>query len=186
MTGASMIFVRVIWDAHVVKLPLALPGARMIELHVQPEPSHPFGRKGLTLASAWTQLAKPEHAGLLILDGDVAVDPWDVLMMMAAVNLEPAAVHVAPAKIWQATTGSDQLWTWGHWRDQRGQEWTEEPQWFAFNFTYLPRKLIELAITKGLRSKQFPQVDMWVSEVAQKAGIPVRVVKDCAPKHMHY
>lgn len=186
MSGASMIFVRVIWDAHVVKLPLALPGARMIELHVQPEPAHPFGRKGLALASAWQQLSKPEHSGMLILDGDVAVDPWDVLTMMLAVNTEPGAVHVAPAKIWQATTGSEQMWTWGHWRDQRSQEWCEDPQWFAFNFTYLPRKVMEAAIKAGLKQWQFPNVDMNVSRAARAAGVPVRVVKDCAPKHMHY
>lgn len=187
MSGpVGMIFVRVIWDAHVVKLPLALPGARMIELHVQPEPSHPFGRKGLTLASAWTTLATDEHAGMLILDGDVAIDPWDVLMMLAAVQSEPDAVHVAPAKIWRTTTGSEELWTWGHWRGERSQEWCEDPDFFAFNFTYIPRRVIEEAVKKGLRSWAFPHVDQRVSRTARQLGIPVRVVKDCSPKHMHY
>lgn len=45
ITPVEFMFLRVIWDAHHIKFPLRITGANIKELHVQPEPAHPFGRK---------------------------------------------------------------------------------------------------------------------------------------------
>jgi hypothetical protein len=184
----SFIFLRVIWDAHHVKVPLArIFGSSMKELHVAPEPGHPFGRKGLALASAWKTLARPDTAGMLLLDGDVLIDPHDYLMMLSSLVTEPDAIHIGPAKLWPVTMGDAPGWVWGHCRNAEwSQEMTENPDFTAFNFTYVPRRVWELAIGKGLKGWVFPEVDRGVSRVAREAKVPMRVVKDCHPKHMHY
>jgi hypothetical protein len=181
----AFIFVRVIWDAHPVKFPLRLHQVRINELHVSPETAYPFGRKGLVLESGWKQLSDPDSQGLLILDGDVMIDPQDFENMRCAIEADPDCVWVAPARIWPVSTGKPR-WTWGHWKDQPSTEWCDNPEWFAFNFTYLPAALMTAAIKDSLRLWQFPKVDMNMSRTARKQGIKVRVVPDCAPKHMHY
>jgi hypothetical protein len=183
------LFVRVIWDAHSISFPLKMPLANIKEVHVAPEPSHPFGRKGLVLASAWKQATdgRPDITGMLIVDGDVLIDPHDWIMMRQAIQLEPGAVNIAPAKLWPVSLDALPGWAWGHCKNGNfTQEPTDDPDFFAFNFTYLPRKLMELCIQKGLKGWAFPNVDTNVSRVARQANIPMRVVKDCHPKHMHY
>jgi hypothetical protein len=186
--GIPFIFLRIIWDAHTVQLPpMRIFGATIKELHVAPEPAHPFGRKGLALASAWKTLTGPEHAGMLLLDGDVLIDPHDYMMMLVAIHQEPDAVHIGPAKLWPISMGDAPGWVWGHCRNAEwSQEPTDNPDFFAFNFTYVPRRVWELSIQKGLKGWVFPGVDRGVSKVAREARIPMRVVKDCHPKHMHY
>lgn len=180
-------FFRIIWDAHIVRFPLRLASANIKEVHVSPEPGAPFGRKGLALAAAWKQVAEPDTAGVLLIDGDVLIDPHDYTMMREAIQAEPGAVHIGPAKLWPTSKNDLSGWAWGHCRNGVfTQEWTEDPDFFAFNFTYVPREVMELAIRKELRNKQFPEVDRFVSRMAREAGIPMRVVKDCHPKHMHY
>jgi hypothetical protein len=183
------LFVRVLWDAHTVEFPLRLPMANIKEIHVTPEASHPFGRKGLVLASAWKQATegRPDIAGMLILDGDVLIDPHDWFMMRQAIQLEPGAVQIGPSKLWPVSLDGLPGWAWGHCKNGNfTQDDTDDPDFFAFNFTYIPRKVIELAIAKGLKTKVFPGVDTFVSKTAREAKIPMRVVKDCYPKHMHY
>lgn len=183
------LFVRVLWDAHSISFPLRMPFANIKEVHVAPEPTHPFGRKGLVLASAWKQATtdRPDIMGMLILDGDVMIDPHDWFMMRQAIQMEPDAVQIAPVRLWPVSLGDLPGWAWGHCRDGNfTQEMTEDPDFFAFNFTYIPRRVIELAIAQGLKGWQFPNVDTNVSRVARNAKVPMRVVKDCSPKHMHY
>lgn len=187
MTPVPYLFLRIIWTAHRVQFPLLMPVFNIKEVRVSPEPAAPFGRKGLVLASAWKQLAKPDTAGVLFLDGDVVVDPHDVMMMLLAINKDPAAVHIAPAKLWPVTMGDAPGWVWGHCRNAEwSQVMTMDPDFFAFNFTYVPRKVIETAIGKGLRGKVFPEVDRHVSKTARELGTRMSVVEDCYPKHMHY
>ena len=187
MNGVPYLFLRVIWTAHRVAFPLHITGFNIKEVQVSPEPAAPFGRKGLVLASAWKQLAKPDTAGVLLLDGDVLVDPHDVMMMLVALTKDPDAVHIGPAKLWPVTMGDAPGWVWGHCRNAEwSQVMTTNPDFFAFNFTYIPRRVVELAIAKGLRTKVFPEVDRHVSRMAREAGIRMHVVEDCHPKHMHY
>jgi len=187
VTAAPFMFLRLIWDGHHVRFPLRIAGVNIKELHVVPETAHPFGRKGLALAGAWKQLAEPDMSGLLILDGDVAIDPYDYMMMYVAIQKDPAAVHIGPTKLWPISKMDLDGWAWGH---CRGNVWGQlmelNPDFFAFNFTYIPRRVIELAIAKDLKGKQFPHVDQHISRVAREAGVRMNVVEECSPKHMHY
>jgi hypothetical protein len=182
-----ILFFRLIWDGHHVHFPLRINAVNMKELHVVPETAHPFGRKGLALAGAWGQLATPETAGLLILDGDVVIDPHDYVMMWAAIQKEPTAVHIGPTRLWPVSKNDLDGWAWGHCRDNQFSQVMEmNPDFFAFNFTYVPRRVIELAVKAGLKNTQYPGVDKLMSRTARQAGVPMRVVEDCQPKHLHY
>lgn len=182
---AEFLFVRVVWDRQ--SYPLNLLGIRMHTLNIGPEgATHPFGRKGLALEQTWRHLSVKEQAGMLILDGDTVVDPHDVVMMFAAIEADPDAVHIAPAKIWPVSTGHP-TWTWAHFKNyEASRELITDPDFFSFNFTYLPRALVEASIKAGLRSWVFPRVDAQVSRVARQQGFKIRVVEDCQPKHMHF
>jgi hypothetical protein len=173
--------VRVNWDRTMIPLPLR----GFYTLHVGPEPDYPFGRKGLAIASAWGQLAPPGAAGLVILDGDVAVDPRDVAEMLAAVDAEPGAVHVAPVKLWPASTKKDR-WVWGHGKGQFTRDDPDDPDVFGFSFTYLPRKLLEATIKAGLSEWTYPNVDRLTRRTATQLRLPVRVVRGASPKHLNY
>lgn len=160
---------------------------RFLDVDVTPEPGFPQGRKGLAIASAWQAFGGTQQAdGMILADKDVALDPQMILAMSAAVHAEPAAVHTAPVRIWPATTGRAQ-WTWAHWRDQPSQHVDEDPVWFSFCFTYLPRALLDHADRQaGLRTWTYPSVDARMSKLAAQLRIPVRVVPDCYPVHVHW
>jgi hypothetical protein len=176
---ADVICVRVCWNG--TELPLRL--SRFHKLHVSPEAEHPFGRKGLALASAWNTLA-PAADGMLILDGDVAVDPYDVAVMMQAIDAQPLSVLVAPVKLWPASTHLKN-WVWGHGINAYSQEDADEPNLFTFSFTYLPRLLIEDCIRVGMASWTYPNVDKRVCARAQANKCTVRIV-ECFPTHVNY
>ena len=181
------LFLRVIWTPHHIQFPLRIAGANIKELHITPEPNHPFGRKGLALEKAWEQLAPPNCLGMLILDGDVVIDPQDFMLMSEAIGQDPGAVHVAPARIWPASKPELRGWSWAHWQGHPTQELcTEGIEFFTFNLTYLPAALVNAAIKKGLRAKQFPGVDAFVSKTARELRTPIRVVLGATPKHMNY
>src|SRR5277367_2072602 len=158
------LFFRLIWDGHHVQFPLRLHGVNMKDLHVAPETAAPFGRKGLALAAAWTQLEEAETTGMLILDGDVVIDPYDYHMMYRAIEAEPDAVHIAPVRLWPVSKGDISGWAWGHCKDNNfTAEMTLDPDFFSFNFTYVPRRVVELAIRAGLKNWQYPVVDKMMS-----------------------
>jgi hypothetical protein len=180
-------FLRLIWDAHRVSFPLRISGVPMKELHVVPETAHPFGRKGMALAGAWQQLEEEDMTGLLILDGDVVIDPWDYHMMYQAIQEDPLAVHIAPVRLWPISKGDINGWAWGHCKDNNfTAQMTLDPDFFAFNFTYIPRRVVEMAVKAGLARWQYPQVDRNMSKQARIAGVRMNVVTDCQPKHLHY
>lgn len=181
---AEVICVRVIWDRRAVQLG-RLPG-RWHDLHLGPEPGHPFGRKGLALSAAWAQLQMSrKEDGMLVMDGDVAADPADIAAMLAAAGGEPGAVHVAPVRLWPASTRR-RGWTWAHHRGEPSQEPCEDPVWFSFCLTYLPRRLLRACEAAGLRRWAFPDCDARVAGCALKEGIPVRVVEGARPCHLNY
>jgi hypothetical protein len=183
----GILFCRLIWDGHHVQFPLRISGVPMKDLHVAPETAAPFGRKGLAIASAWAQLQEPEMTGLLILDGDVVIDPYDYHVMYRAIEKEPDAVHIAPVRLWPISKSDIDGWAWGHCRDNHFTSApTPDPDFFSFNFTYVPRRVVELAVKAGLKNWQYPQVDRMMSRTARLAGVPMRVVEDCQPKHLHY
>jgi hypothetical protein len=179
-----VVLIRLIWDHQAVALP-RLPQFRSV--HVMPEAGYPCGRKGLVLAAAWRQLGGPGTAGLVILDGDVMTDPHDLAAMLAAVEREPGAVHVAPVRLWPVSTGLDR-WVWGHGKDAFTRELvTEGINKFGFSFTYLPRALMGAAVAAGLSRWQYPDVDQNMMRQRDRLGVPVRLVGDgCHPTHMNY
>ena len=180
---AEIILVKVNWDKTAVKLEM---DRHYYNLAVCPEPCHPFGQKGMWLQRAWQQLGGYGHAGMLVLDGDVAIDRYDHEMMISAIHFQPDMVHVAPARIWPVSTRQER-WTWAHWSSEPSQVLeTEDVKWFSFNYTYLPRKVIERAIKDGLPEGRYPFVDTNVCLSAQRCDAAVNVVITCQPKHLHY
>lgn len=175
--------VHVIWNNR----PTVTPFLGFRELHVTPEPDFPFGRKGLTFACAWEHLGVPNDAiGMLILDGDVAIDPHDNRSMHRAIWHDPFKVHVARCKLWPISHQGEG-WVWGHGKDGAfTQEDVPDPDMFSFSFTFLPAALMNEFCASGGDEWSYPQVDMFTWELAQKLGITVHVVEDCTPKHMHW
>jgi hypothetical protein len=176
----GIVQVRVCWDR--AEIPLR------VDFHIVrigPESGYPFGRRGLALVSAWRQLAAVDTPGMLVLDGDVAVDPVDYAAMLAAIVAEPAAVHVAPVRLWPISTHVAD-WVWGHGRAVFSQDDPDNPDVFTFSFTYLPRALIEACITAGMGEWTYPGVDRRVCEQSRTLRVPVHVVRGAAPKHVNF
>jgi hypothetical protein len=178
----EILLLRINWNGTAVDQRIA---SRFYNLAVAPEPDYPFGRKGLALASAWRQLATAENAGMLLLDGDVVIDPEDYGAMRAAIHVAPDIVHVAPVRLWPTSTKRKD-WVWGHWTKEASQELEDDAWWFTFSFTYLPLALIERAIKEGLRTWRYPTCDRRVCEEAQAMAMKVHVVPNCWPKHTNY
>lgn len=175
---------RVVWNGKAV--PFSMPGIRQFDLHVGPEPGYPFGRKGLALLGAWRQLRTAQCSGMLIQDADVVVDPLDVATMLETVRRYPDDVWTAPVRLWPASTQRES-WIWGHWAAAGPtQRPVTDPTFFSFCFTYVPRRVIDQATRAGLAKWTFPGVDKRMSEAAQAARVPIRVVDGCQPKHLHY
>lgn len=181
---AEVICVRMNWDNSA--LSIRIPGA-FYTLRVNPSSEYPFGEKGKVLAGAWKQL-DPDHKmdGLLILDGDVAIEPIDLTNMLAAIHHHDKMVVVAPARIWPISTKRSQ-WAWAHWSAKASQVMERENiRWFSFNFTYLPRQVIEQALSDGLINWTYPSVDKRMSDSAFKAGVKVHVAENVYPKHLNF
>jgi hypothetical protein len=177
---ADVVCIRVVWDR--AAIPLALRGFHTV--HVGPEPDWPFGRRGAAMAGAWRQLGGRAD-GMLVLDGDVAADPLDKVAMFAAIEEDHRVVHVAPVRLWPASTHRHS-WVWGHGRGDFSQEDTDDPDLFTFSFTYLPLRLIETCIRAGMAGWHYPHVAERMRVESQRMGMVVRVVRAAAPKHMNY
>lgn len=174
--------VRLVWDQAAIEQRIS---RRFYTVYVDPLPGYPLGRKGLQLASAWRTLSTPGTAGLVILDGDVAIDPRDLAAMLAAIELEPKLVHVAPVRLWPVSTKQDR-WIWGHGWRRFSRDDPEQVDMFGFSFTYLPRRLVEACIAEGLADWTYPHVDEYTRRRARALGLGVRVVRAASPKHMNY
>jgi hypothetical protein len=182
---AQITCIRLNWNHTAMPLRMA---SKFFTLDINPEPAHPFGRKGLALTGAWKQLTGPDVAGMLLLDGDVAIDPLDHEHMIQAIDKEPHdIVHIAPVLLWPTSTHHG-TWVWGHGRNGRySQEDTgEDLDTFSLCYTYLPRKLIEACIEHGLPAWTYPHVDRNVCTQARSLKMPVNLVRGANPKHLNY
>jgi hypothetical protein len=190
----SVICVRVSWDGQAMPLRIA---DKFYSVNIVPEPDFPFGRKGLWLTRAWQQLNENPKTygqklaaadGMLILDGDVAIDPWDLEVMQNAIREDRESVHVAPAKIWPISTRASD-WVWAHGLDRFTQSEPyndDDCNLFTFCFTYLPRALIQQCVQAGMENWVYPDVDTQVCIVAMKGRFRVNLVRACQPKHLNY
>jgi hypothetical protein len=181
---AEIVNVRLDWNHTAIPLRI---GAKFFTVEICPQPEYPFGRKGLALARIWEQVGSGRADGMLILDGDVAIDPLDYGHMLDAIETRPDSVHTAPVMLWPVSTHLD-VWVWGHGRAGRySQEYTDDDlDMFTFCFTYLPGKLLETCLQDGLDSWVYPHVDANVCARAQQIGTPVHLVRDARPKHLNY
>ena len=180
----QVLCLRINWNHSAIPLRIA---SRFFNVDVMPEPEFPFGRKGLSLSQAWRQLSKPDFCGMLLLDGDVAIDPHDYEAMLTAIGEAPEKVHTAPVKLWPISTHVE-TWVWGHGRNATytQQDYSDRLNIFTFCFTYLPRILVEDCIEQGLEYWQFPNVDSTVCERARELDLPVHLVANSHPKHLNY
>ena len=181
---AEIIMVRVNWDNSALNIPT--PG-KFHNLHVNPSVDYPFGEKGRAIAGAWKQLnADNKMDGMLILDGDVVIEPTDLVNMLQAIHHHDKMVVVAPTRIWPKSTKRKD-WSWAHWSKEPNQTLeTKNIRWFSFNFTYLPKKVIEQAMQDGLATWMYPRCDMRMSDAAFNAGVPVFVAEAVQPKHLNF
>jgi len=158
------------------------------QVDVYPEPGYPMGRKGKVFADTWRQIPdnmKPKYDGMLVIEGDVLIDPHDYKQMLKSIESDVNAVWTAPVKVWPITSKFDD-WFWCHWATMPSQTLDEYPLRFGYNFTYLPTKLIELAIDAGWENWDYWNDDSEMPIVAMKNQIKVKVPEDCYPKHLHY
>jgi hypothetical protein len=155
----------------------------MFDIVYGPSDKHPAGRRGEVMLGAWEGYSDRGTAGMLVQDGDTVIDPADYFAMVDSIHAWPDCVITAPVRLWRKADTAG--WVWAHWKGQASQELVFDPDFFCFNFTYLPRRLLEAAAKKGMRSWAFPTVDTRMARVARETGIPVKVVR-CMPKHMNF
>jgi hypothetical protein len=178
----NLVMLRLSW---MEKTALPNPG-QFRDCVIRPSAQWPTGQRGLVLSRAWELLHGPVTAGMLTLDGDVAVDPLHVHIMVRAIAEDTDSVHIAPVRLWPRSTGADR-WVWGHGRELYTRNFhLEDLHRFTFSFTYLPRDLIEACIMEGLPEWAYPGVDRKVSRVAEAKGFRVNVVTGCQPVHLNF
>ena len=178
------VYARFTWEGHGGNVPQPpIAGSPMREIRYGPTDDHPLGRRGLVMLRTWEGLSNGNTLGMIVQDGDVLIDPHDYLMMLTCIHMEPAAVITAPAKLWRKP--DEEGWVWAHWKEKASQEIEPDPDFFCFNFTYLPRALLKAAAVANMRSWTFPSVDTQMARVARREKIPIRVA-DCQPKHMNF
>ena len=178
------VYIRLSWATHPYNMPQPrIMGSRMFDIVYGPTDKYPAGRRGQVMLAAWEGYSDPATAGMLVQDGDTVIDPFDYAIMVTVLTEFPDCVVTSPVKLWRKADTDG--WVWAHWRGQASQNLTFDPDFFCFNFTYLPRRLLEACGKKGMRSWSFPTVDTRVARVARETGIPVRVAR-CTPKHMNF
>jgi hypothetical protein len=191
----NLICVKVCWEG-TPKVPSL--DAPFHDIWVRREAQYPKGRKGLVMASTWKQMASLTDEGYLTVDADVAIDPVDLNTMIQHVASDRESVWVSRVKLWPVSTHFP-TWVWGHRKAipdgitdpqeimRLWQQDVDDPDYWTFCFTYLPRALMEAAIKAGLRTWHYPNVDKNMHELAKAKGFKVRVVRgDCFPKHINF
>lgn len=182
---AQILCIRMDWNHTAIPLPIS---NRFYTLQVNPEPEYPFGRRGLAYTRTWQQLQTPKiEKGMLLLDGDVAIDPLDHAHMLDAIHENSAIIHTAPVYLWPISTHVES-WVWGFGKNNRYTQNEDDTDldMFTFSYTYLPRKLIEESIEAGMAEWQYPRVDKNMWKLNKKLGIEVHVVWDADAKHLNY
>ena len=183
----KIIWCQFVWNHPVVHLP-----AQIHSLLIKPEPGSPHGNKGAVMRQAWLRW-RAVSPGIVFVDGDVGIDPWDMRAMNQAVRSDPTVVWTGMAWLWpsnpvqEAPKLSHRTWHQGEaqWgmtgRDGRIDYW-------SFNTTYVPNRLFARVEQERKWSLLvFPWADTRLSEIAQESPrIPAYIVPECRPKHLNW
>ena len=182
-----MLLVRLCWNDSDIPCRLA---SRFHRIDVKPSDEFPAGRKGMCLARSWLQLAADDCQGMLVMDGDMACDPYDLAAMVQAIDARPDEVNIAPARLWPVSTKMKTGWVWNFGCNRTySQVDDDDPdlvnRW-TFCLSWMPRALLESAIEAGLEDWRYPGVDVRMCRLAEDLGLRVNVCWESRPCHMNY
>lgn len=158
-------------------------------LHIRPAIGYDHGRKALHMAQLWARVRPLGCQGVLWLDPDVAADPDDLGAMLTAVRARPGDMHTGLVKLWPASTGRPE-WMWSHRPGKLGfpvatQDEAAQVAYVATGFLWTPARLLDVALPV-MAGWQWIEVDVGLSELALRHGIPAHTVPGCRPKHLHF
>lgn len=180
----SVLFCRFNWEHSALPYNPSIKDVTFKDIHLSATPAFPVGRKGLALISYWEQMQRMRpYIGMVLMDGDVAIDPLDVRIMQICIMESPKAVLTAPIRLWY---GGD--WYWSH-RGADNELDKFDPDaisFFSFGFTFLPKALLDKAAETGIASECYPYVDEFMSNLAMTMGLEIKLADGCTPKHMHF
>jgi len=100
-------WLQLVWRRPEVSLP---PPIRPVLIPATTE--HPRGWKGDVLRQAW-QVYGGRYPGVVVLDGDVAIEPDSVLAMDLAIRSAPEDVWTAPVRAWASPIRDHYAWDLG-------------------------------------------------------------------------
>ena len=183
---------RIVWTQFVWKRHPAVHLPPQIQpLYIDPQPGYPHGHKGRVMRQAWRRY-QTQSPGLVFVDGDVAIDPWDIRAMNTAIRQRSEAVHTGWAWLWPVDPVHESPMashrSWHHGEAMWGATHPDgRVDYFSFNCTYVPNGLFAyVEQTQQWDRLVFPWADTRLSEMAQQAQIPAYVVSECRPKHIHW
>lgn len=98
-------------------------------------------------------------------------------------------MHTGLVKLWPESTGRPD-WIWSHRGGTLGspvasQDESAPVSYVSTGFLFTPARLLDLAVSV-MPFWQWAEVDVGLSEIALRAGIPAAVVPGCQPKHLHF
>lgn len=185
---SRIIWCQLVWKRPVVRLP-----DHIHPLMIRPETGYPHGNKGRVLRQAWRHY-RQVSPGIVFVDGDVGIDPWDIQAMNQAVRSNPNAVWTGMAWLWpmnpiqEPPHASHRTWVNNHAQWGATHANGRQIDYFTFNTTYIPNELFQRVETqKKWRDLVFPWADTRLSEIATESPrIPAYLVPKCQPKHLNW
>lgn len=183
---------RIVWCTFVWRHPVVHLPPQIHPLLIKPSLSHPHGNKGMVMRQAWLTY-RTHSPGIVFVDGDVGIDPWDIRAMNSAIRSDPTTVWTGVAWLWPGNPVTEQpKLSHRAWRGADAQWGAQNSDgtidYWSFNTTYIPNGLFErVERTHRWRDLVFPWADTRLSEIAQEPPrIPAYVVPTCRPKHLNW
>lgn len=180
------------WATFIWKHPVIHYPPLIHRIVLRPTRGHPHGNKGRAMRDLWIKV-RHQHPGIVFVDADSAVDPWDIRVMDRAVLRNPLDVYTGHAWLWPESlqrgqpVPSHRIWqsgaaVWGR-THADGQV-----DFFSFNVTYIPNRLFDRVEREGKWPQLvFPWADTRLSEIAQEPPrIPMYYLPDVQAKHVNW
>lgn len=169
---AAPIVVQTCWRGH--RTPA---GVESEIAHLECDGVPGYSGYGRALWFNWYGRGVEDAPGLWVIEHDVAVDPGDAEVMLAAIADHPGEVVAAPYVCWPISTNLDAPFALPDVHAGRPR--------FGLGCTYLPERLIEAA-GDTLADWTYPTLDAELSALAHATGVPVVTVRGTHVKHLHY